>query len=46
MILYYGTVVAVKSLTPEYFMTQRCVMRQTINGEFTKTQFPLKAVAN
>ena len=46
MILYYGTVVAVKSLTPESFMTQRCVMRQTINGEFTKTQFPLKKVAN
>ncbi len=38
--------VAVKSLTPESFMTQKCVMRQTINGEFTKTQYPLKIVAN
>ncbi len=46
MILYYGTVVAVKSLTPESFMTQRCVMRQTINGEFIKTEFPIMDVAN
>ncbi|MFR9543688.1 MAG: hypothetical protein SNJ29_06780 [Rikenellaceae bacterium] len=46
MILYYGTVVAVKSLTPESFMMQNCVMHQTINGEFKKTIFPLLGAAN
>ncbi len=46
MILYYGTVVAVKSLTPESFMMQDCVMHQTINGEFKKTIFPLLGAAN
>ncbi|MFR9578277.1 MAG: hypothetical protein SNG45_05455 [Rikenellaceae bacterium] len=46
MILYYGTVVAVKSLTLESFMIQECEMHQTIDGEFVKTQFPLKEVAS
>lgn len=42
MTLYYGTVIAVKSLTPESFMMQHCVMSQIINGEFKKTIFPLQ----
>lgn len=46
MILYYGTVVAVKSLTPESFMMQDCVMTQTIDGEFKKIHFPETKVAN
>lgn len=45
MILDYGTVIAVKSLTPEVFMSQECEMRQTVNGEFKKTIFPLIEVA-
>lgn len=40
MILDYGTVIAVRSLTPESFMLQECVMSQTIDGKFIKTQFP------
>ncbi len=46
MVLYYGTVIAVKSLTPESFMMQECEMMQSVDGEVVKTQFPLKEVAS
>ncbi len=46
MILDYGTVIAVKSLTPESFTSQECVMSQIIDGKCIKTQFPLKSVAS
>ncbi len=45
MILDYGTVIAVTSLTPESFMSQECVMSQIINGKSIKTQFPINYVA-
>ncbi|MFR9545269.1 MAG: hypothetical protein SNJ29_06785 [Rikenellaceae bacterium] len=46
MILNYDTVIAVKSITPESFMSQECAMTQTIDGEIVITQFPQKKVAN
>ncbi|MFR9627786.1 MAG: hypothetical protein SNJ31_08610 [Rikenellaceae bacterium] len=46
MTLDYGTVIAVKSLTPESFTTQPCQMSQIIDGKCIKTQFPLLGVAN
>lgn len=46
MILNYGTVIAVKSLTPEFFMSQECEMVQTIDGEIKKSYFPMAKIAN
>lgn len=46
MNLSYGVVVAIKSLTPESFMSQPCHVAQTINGEFIKTHFTTIKVAN
>ncbi len=46
MTLDYDIMIAVKSLTPETFMTQECVMSQQINGEMRKTVFPLAKTLN
>lgn len=45
MILDYGTVIAVTSLTPESFTSQECEMSQIIDGKCIKTQFPIKALS-
>ncbi|MFR9543061.1 MAG: hypothetical protein SNJ29_15370 [Rikenellaceae bacterium] len=41
MILDYGTVVAVKSLTPESFMSQECEMTQMVDGQMVRRVFPM-----
>lgn len=46
MTLDYGVVIAVKSLTPESFMTQDCEMTQIIDGKCVTTHYPLLEVAN
>ncbi|MFR9592707.1 MAG: transcription termination/antitermination NusG family protein [Rikenellaceae bacterium] len=46
MILDNWTVIAVKSITPETFMSQECEMCQIINGKLQKTRYPLVEVAS
>lgn len=46
MALEYNIIIAVKSLTPEAFMTEECIMSQEVNGVMQKTVYPLNHTVN
>ncbi len=46
MILDYGTVIAVKSLTPESFISHECEMTQMVDGQMVRSVFPIVGVVS